>query len=104
LPGAGHAAQLDAAAVLEAGARADHQVTHGARDQDFAGAGLAEDPRGDVYGEPPDVGLEQFAFAGVDASTDLDAQCLGVSAQGLGAADCLRRTVERGQVAVAGAS
>ena len=30
LPGAGHPAQLDAAAVLEAGARADHQVTHGA--------------------------------------------------------------------------
>ena len=32
-----------------------------------------------------------------------DAQCLGVSAQGLGAADGLRRAVERGEVAVAGA-
>ena len=53
LPSAGHAAQLDAAAVLEAGARADHQVTHGARDEDFAGAGLAEDPRRDVYRDPP---------------------------------------------------
>ena len=103
LPGAGHTTQLDAAAVLEAGARADDQVTDGPGDEDFAGAGLAEDPRRDVDGEPPDVGVQQFALAGVDASADLDAQCLGVSAQGLGAADGLRRTVERGEVAVAGA-
>ena len=39
---AGHATQLDAAAVLEARARADDQVTHGAGDQDVAGAGLPE--------------------------------------------------------------
>ena len=104
LPGAGHATQLDAAAVLEAGARADDQVTHGARDEDVAGAGLAEDPRRDVYCDPADVGVEQFAFAGVDAGADLDAQCLGLSAQGLGAADGLRRAVERGEVTVAGAA
>jgi hypothetical protein len=103
LPGAGHAAQLDAAAVLEARARADDQVTHCAGDKDFPGAGLAADPRRDVYGTAPDVAVEQLAFAGVDAGADTDAQCLGVSAQGLGAADGLRRTVERGEVAVAGA-
>ena len=80
LPGAGHATQLDAAAVLEAGARADDQITHGAGDEDFAGAGLAEDPRRDVYGDPPDVGVQQFALAGVDAGADLDAQGLGVGA------------------------
>ena len=97
LPGAGHAAQLDAAAVLEAGARADDQVTHGAGHEDFAGAGLAEDPRRDVYREPPDVRVQQFALAGVDAGADLDAQGLGVSTQGLGAADGLRRPVERGR-------
>jgi hypothetical protein len=39
LPAAGHATQLDAAAVLEAGARADDQVTHGAGHEDVAGAG-----------------------------------------------------------------
>ena len=94
LPGAGHAPQLDAAAVLEAGARADDQVTDGAGDQDVAGAGVAADPRRDVYGDPPDVGVEQFALAGVDASADLDAQCLGVIAQGIGAADGLRRAVK----------
>jgi hypothetical protein len=55
LPGAGHATQLDAAAFLEAGARADDQVTHGARDQDFTGAGLPEDPRRDVDGNPADA-------------------------------------------------
>ena len=95
LPGAGHAPQLDAAAVLEAGARADDQVAHGAGDEDFAGAGLAKDARRDVYCEPADVGVEQFALAGVDAGADLDAQCLGVRTQGLGAADRLRRAVER---------
>ena len=78
LPGARNAAQLDAAAVLEAGARADHQVAHGARDQNFAGARLAEDPRRDVYCDPADVVVEQFAFAGVDAHADLDAQGVGV--------------------------
>jgi len=56
-----------------------------------------------VYGDSPDVGVEQFALAGVDASADLDAQCLGVIAQGIGAADGLRRAVKRGEVAVAGA-
>jgi hypothetical protein len=53
LPAAVHATQLGAAAVLEARARADDQVTNGAGDQDFAGAGLAEDPRRDVYCDPP---------------------------------------------------
>ena len=62
-----------------------------------------QDPRRDVYGDPPDVGVEQFALAGVDAGADLDAQCLGLSAQRLGAADGLCRAVERHEVAVAGA-
>jgi hypothetical protein len=35
LPGAGHATQLGAAAVLEADARADDQITDGARDEDY---------------------------------------------------------------------
>ena len=52
---------------------------------------------------PADVGVQQFTLAGVDACADLDAQGLGVSVQGLGAADGLRRAVERGEVAVAGA-
>jgi hypothetical protein len=63
-------------------ARADDQVAHGAGDEDFAGAGLSEDPRRDLYGEPADVGVQQFTFAGVDAGADLDTQCFGLSAQG----------------------
>jgi integrase len=47
LPGAGHAAQLHAAAILKARARANHQVTHGAGDEDFTGVGLAQHPRGE---------------------------------------------------------
>jgi hypothetical protein len=78
LPGAGHAPPLDAAAVLESGARADDEVAHGAGDEDVAGVGLAEDARRDVYGA--DVDVEQFALAGVDANADLDAKCLGLRA------------------------
>jgi hypothetical protein len=102
LPGARHAAQLNIAAVLKAGARADDQVTHGARDEDFPRAGLAEDPRRDVYGDPADVVVPQFALAGVDAGADLDTQCLDVGAQRLGAADGLRGAVERSEVAITG--
>jgi hypothetical protein len=53
LPGAGQAAQFDVAAVLEAGARADDQVTHSAGHEDVTGTGLAADPRRDVYRDPP---------------------------------------------------
>ncbi len=69
----------------------------------FARLGVAEDARRDVYREPPDIGLQQFTLAGVDAGADLDAQGFGVGAQGLGAADGLRRAVEGGQVPVTGA-
>ena len=67
MPGAGHATQLDAAAVLEARARADDQITHSARDENVAGVGLAEDPRRDVYRDPRNVVVEQLALTGVDA-------------------------------------
>ncbi len=80
LPCAGHATQLDGAAVLEAGAGADDQVTDGARDEDFAGAGLGEDPRCDVHCDAADVGIKQFAFAGVDALAEFDAQPFGIIA------------------------
>ena len=56
--------------LLPAGA--DDQVTHGARQQDLVRVGAAADPRRDVYRYATDVGIEQFAFAGVDASADLD--------------------------------
>ena len=39
--------------------------------------------------------VQQFALAGVDAGTDLDPQCFGVSAQGLGAPDRVSGAVER---------
>ena len=85
LPGAGHTTQLDAAAILESRARADDQVPDRAGDEDVAGAGLAEDARGDVYREPPDVGIEQFALAGVDAARiwmpSVSASALNASAQ-----------------------
>ena len=42
----------------------------GAGNEDFANAGVAEDPRRDVHS---DVGIQQFALTGVDGSTNLDA-------------------------------
>ena len=39
----------------------------------------------------------------MNAGADFDAQCLGFSMQGLGAADGLRRAVERDEVSIAGA-
>jgi hypothetical protein len=103
LPSSGHAPQLDIATVVKTRARADDQITHGTRYEDFAGAGLAEDPRRDMYCDSPDVGVEQFALASVNAGANLDAQLLGISTQPLGAADSLRRTLERDEMAVAGA-
>ena len=89
-------------AVLEARARADDQVTDRAGDKDVAGAGLAEDPRGDVHRDPrcrrPAVRTRRCG-----CRRGSRAQCLGVGTQRLGAADGLRRAVERGEVAVAGA-
>jgi hypothetical protein len=103
LPTAGNAPQLDITALFEAGARADDKVTDGAGNEDLPGAGLAADPRRDVYRDPPDVGVQQFALAGVDAGAGLNAQCLGVRAQRFSAANGLRRTVERHEVTVPGA-
>ena len=102
LPGAGYPAQLDAAAVLEPGARADDQVTDGARDEDFAGAGLAE-IRAAMWTASPPMSSPRSSHSPVwMAGADLDTQCFGVSAHGLGAADGLRRAVECDEVAVAG--
>ena len=103
LPGAGHATQLDGAATYEADPRADDQVADGAGDEDFAGAGVAEDPRRDMYGDSSDVVVQQLTLARMDGSANIDAQALGVSAQGLGAADRLCWPVERAEVAVSGA-
>ena len=59
------------------------------------------------YARAGDAGLDLFAVRAVtitplDTNADLDAQRLSVSAQRLGAADGLRRAVERDQVAIAG--
>src|SRR5262249_59266713 len=75
----------------------------GRRAKRSPGPGPPGDRGRDVQAAPADAVVPQFALAGVNASADLDTQCLGVSAQRLGAADGLRRAVERDEVAVAGA-
>ncbi|ORV28119.1 hypothetical protein AWB99_18175 [Mycolicibacterium confluentis] len=62
-----HSAQLDCSAVLESGARAGHEVTDGARNEDLPGAGQVDDPRRDVHGDSGDAVIPQFALPGVDA-------------------------------------
>ena len=51
----------------------------------------------------PPMSLSSSSHSPVDAGADLDAYVSTSPAQGLGAADGLRRPVERGEVAVAGA-
>jgi hypothetical protein len=71
-------AQFHDAAVHESRPGADNQVADGARYEDFARTGLAEDPRRNVHRDPADVGIHQFALAGVNADADLDAQFVGI--------------------------
>ena len=85
LPGAGHAPQLDAAAVLE-GAGPDDQVADGARDEDFARAASPR-MRAPMWTASPRMSAAAAPLAGVEAGADLDAQCLGVSVQDVGAPD-----------------
>jgi hypothetical protein len=69
-PATWDSAQFDDAAVHESRPGADNQVADG--------TGLAEDPRRNVHRDPADVGIHQFALAGVNADADLDAQFLGI--------------------------
>ena len=81
LPGAGHATQLDvprsSKPVPEPTTRS-RTVRETRIHRRRPGRGSA--PR--CVLQAPDVGVEQFAFAGVDAHADLDAQRLGLGAQG----------------------
>ena len=86
------------------GTRADDQIAHGARHEDFAGVGLRRGSVPRCVPRCPPISLSmQFALAGVNACADVDAQGLGLSTQRLGAPDCLCRAVEGGEVTVAGA-
>ena len=54
-------------------------------------------------GRSANVVAHEFALSGVNAGADLDPQRFRVSAQRLGAADRVRGSLERGEMAVTGA-
>src|SRR5262245_19018183 len=63
-----------AAPLLEAQPGADHEVLHGARDQDFAGPRLGHDASADVYGDSADVFSHADALARVQPGAHLQAE------------------------------
>ena len=64
---------------------------------------MRQDPRRDVHGDPADIVADQFALSSVDADADLDSQRFRIGTQRLGTTDRVRRSLERGEMAVAGA-
>ena len=102
MPFAGNTLEGLAAAVAEAQPGARHQVLYGARHQHLARTGERRDARADVNGNPTDIVVDHFAFAGMEPSTDFDPKRPDLLGNGAGAADAARRSVEGGKNAVAG--
>ena len=104
-PLAGHPLEAVRALPLEGQARAGHQVRDRARDQDLAGAGLREDPAGELDGDPPDVAVDaaqHITLAGVHAGPHGEAEPRRRPDDGAGAAHGPGGAVEGGQEAGAG--
>src|SRR5687768_7186846 len=100
-PAAGNALELVLAAVLEAQAGPRHEVGHGGRDADLAGARGSGHPGADVHGDPADVVADQLALAGVQPRPDLQAETGDRLADGGGPLDRARGPVEGGERTVA---
>ena len=98
----GDALQLVRAEVLEPHVRAGHQISHGARHQHLAGAGLRHHAGTDVDRDPADLRPDHLDLAHVDAGPHLDAEALNVANHRLGAPDGLGGLVERGEEPIAG--
>jgi hypothetical protein len=90
------------AAVAEAQAGAGHQVLHGARYQNLTGTGERGDARTNVNGNAADIVANNLALAGMQAGANLNPQRPYFFGYCAGAAHAARRTVERGENAVAG--
>src|SRR5437764_15327969 len=69
-----HAPEGVQPAIAEAQSRADDEVLDRARGEHLAGVGRRYHAGADMDGDSCHVGADQFAFTGVQASTDLEAK------------------------------
>src|SRR3954470_24653569 len=95
-PFAGGALQRLHAAVGELEAGTDHELAHGAGDEDFARAGQRAYTGADVDRHAADVVADQLDLAVVDAGPHLEPEPRQLSLHRPGAADCPGGAVEGG--------
>src|SRR5262249_31028891 len=86
--------------IHEAQPGARDQVFDGAGDEDLAGRGARRHPGTDVDRDASDAVVHQFALARVDPGPDLDPERADAVADGTGAADRARWSVEGREEAV----
>src|SRR5437588_1808014 len=102
MPFAGDAFEIVHAALFELDARSGDQVLDGSRDEHLAGLSMRGDSCSCVHGDPGDLAVDELALPGVEARTQVEPQSLDRVGDRAGAADRPRRSVERGEEAVAG--
>ena len=73
MPFTRHAFESMKAPVLKADARADDQVLHSARDQNFTSVCRARNTASNMNGNAAEISAYGFALAAVESSSDLDA-------------------------------
>ena len=102
-PGAGsHRAENtchSGAPRLERDSRASDEVAHRARHEDFAAGGLVGHAGTDVHGDAAEVVATHLALARVQPGANVEAERPAGLADGVGAADGTRRTVDQEQSA-----
>ena len=89
------------AAVLEADARAGHQVADRPRHEDLAGLGQGGNPSCNVDVDPTDLPGDDLALPDMQSRSDLDAEFGRGVTDGSGAPDGSGGSVERGEHTVA---
>src|SRR5262245_47007473 len=95
LPVAGDALELVPSSVFEVDARADRQISDGARREDLAGPGERGDARRDMDGHAADVLADDLALAGVEPRAQVDPERPDGVADGPARLHGARGTVER---------
>jgi len=79
VPGSLHAAQFVPAAILEAQARADHDIPNGARNQNLVGIRHRRDPARYMNRDPAQRLADPLTLAGVNTGPGLEAKGLSTS-------------------------
>src|SRR5262245_29444209 len=101
LPLAGHSFELRAAVPAEFDPGASDEILDRARDENFSWIGLFRDSGSDVHRDPPDLAVQDLAFPGVQACSNLESELADGLGDRTGAANRPRRAVEAREEAVA---